>query len=227
MTMGLVVLGIMAVLLLFSFGRNAFAGLGLPAWAAFATIVAFAVGIVVPLVPAGAGFAISVGGFMLPIIAMFALLAVLKKEHSVFRGVAGMLTIIAITTALLLVMPAYSFWTRALTIWVIGLISGAVAFLVSGTRGASVFAVLGGIAVGDLIYTLIRYYVYGAAVTLGGSTVYNAMFLAALLALCLAQIAVIVGKTAGNNRTVRGRGNLNYEAGKDEDVFDRFDDELF
>ena len=121
-----------------------------------------------------------------------------------------------------------------LTSFVIGLISGALAFIIGRTRVASLFAVTGGIAVGDVIYCLLDYFVIsGGAFTLGRAVVYNSVFVAALFALCIAEIVVMTGKSMGEHRTEKR--NLNFEASEDrsfngkssDDDYDRFDDELF
>lgn len=228
MTMGLIILGIFAIALFFEFGRKAFEGLGLAPWGAFLVLLAFAIGIIVPVIPLGGNNGMSVGGFIMPMLAMFALLYVVIRSKKVFRGFSAMLAVIAITTALLFVMPTDGMGWQILTSFAIGVISGCVAYLVTMDRAASVFAITGGVAFGDLIYCLIdRFAMDGVPFTLGSSTVYNAIFVAAFVALAIAETAIYVSKS--------GRGKVdkraaNFEAGKDDsfdDDIDGFDDELF
>lgn len=234
MTMGLILLGVMALLLLFSFGRNAFRGLWLTPGAAFFAVLAFAVGIIVPSIPLyRGGFYMTVGGFVLPVVASIALIGLLIRHGGVLRSIAGMLAVVAVTVGLMVVMPMGNIWMRMLAAWVIGLVAGAVAFLVARTRASSAFAVLGGVAVGDLIYSLISYFAYRAGVvTLGGDVAYNSIFVGVLFALILAEAAVRLGKSVGS-AAATGRRGTNYEAAKDEKFdspdkdYDHFDDELF
>jgi len=222
MTMGLILLGIMMLALFFEVGRSAFRGLGLSTIGAFMVILAFAIGIIVPSISFGGVFYMNVGGFILPILAMFVLLVVLIRNN-------------AATVGLLLIMPVNNTGMIVLTSFVLGLISGALAFIIGRTRVASLFAVTGGIAVGDVIFCLLDYFVItGGAFTLGRVVVYNSIFVAALFALCLAEIVVMTGKAMGEERT--NKRNLNFEASEDrafkskssdDDDYDRFDDELF
>lgn len=235
MTMGLILLGIMMLVLFFGFGRNAFKGLGLSPWAAFLVILAFAIGIIVPAIPFSRVFSMNVGGFILPVLAMAALLVVLVRQNAVMRGIAAMLAVVAVTTGLLLVMPMGNTGMRILTAFTIGLVSGALAFIIGRTRAASIFAVTGGIAVGDLIFCLLDYFVInGLAFELGRAVVYNSIFIAAIFALCLAEAAVMAGRAMGEKRTEKRK--LNFEVSEEhsfdesvaeEDEFDSFDDELF
>jgi len=228
MTMGLIILGIFAIALFFEFGRKAFEGLMLSAWSAFLVILAFAIGIIVPIIPVAGVYGISVGGFVMPMIAMFALLYVVIRSKNVFRGFAAMLAVIAVTTALLLVMPMNGMGWQILTSFVIGVIAGGAAYLVTMDRAASVFALTGGVAFGDLIYCLIdRFAMGGAPFTLGSPTVYNAMFVGVFVALAIAQTAIYVAKSGRGKTTKRA---ADFEAGQDEtfdDADDGFDDELF
>ena len=235
MTMGLILLGIMMLALFFEVGRSAFRGLGLSTIGAFMVILAFAIGIIVPSISFGGVFYMNVGGFILPILAMFVLLVVLIRNNAVLRGVAAMLSVVAATVGLLLIMPVNNTGMIVLTSFVLGLISGALAFIIGRTRVASLFAVTGGIAVGDVIFCMLDYFVItGGAFTLGRVVVYNSIFVAALFALCLAEIVVMTGKAMGEERT--NKRNLNFEATEDrafksklsdDDDYDRFDDELF
>ena len=228
MIMGLIILGIFAIALFFEFGRKAFEGLMLSSWGAFLVILAFAIGIIVPVIPIAGVYGISVGGFILPMIAMFALLYVVIRSKNVFRGFAAMLAVIAVTTAILFVMPSDGMGWQILTSFVIGIIAGGAAYLVTMDRAASVFALTGGVAFGDLIYCLInRFAMDGAPFTLGISTVYNALFVGVFIALAVAETAIYVSKS-GRGKKITPASD--FEAGQDEsfdDENDGFDDELF
>lgn len=228
MTMGLIILGIFAIALFFEFGRKAFEGLRLSTWGAFLVILAFAIGIIVPVIPIAEIYGMSVGGFIMPMIAMFTLLYVVIRAKNVFRGFAAMLAVIAVTTVLLLVMPIDGMGWQILTSFVIGIIAGGAAYLVTMDRAASVFALTGGVAFGDLIYSLIdRFAMNGTPFTLGSSTVYNALFVGVFVALAIAQTAIYVAQS-GRGKTTKHASN--FEASQDEafdDDDDGFDDELF
>ena len=228
MTVGLIMLAVMAISLFVSFGRNAFRGLGLPQWGAFMVILAFAVGIIVPEIRLGRVGYISVGGFILPIVASVILAIRLVVKNGLWRALIAMVAVVAITTGLLLVMPMRTTGLRVLTFIAVGMVSGAVAFIIGRTRMASVFALLSGIPVGNLVSSLISYFILDAgSIALGWSVVYNALFLSVIFALVLSEIAYVTGKSSGSYTTQKR--SLNFEAGRDEqkEEYDNFDDDLF
>lgn len=235
MTMGLIILGVFTLALFFSFGQHAFRGLGLSVWAAFLIILAFAIGIIVPSIPFGGVFYANVGGFIMPMLAEFALFYVMIKNGTVGRGIVAMLAVVAISVGLLFLMPMNNMGMIVLTAFVIGIVSGSVAFIIARNRAASVFAIFSGVMVADIIFNLVNYFAWGGgAFTLGSSVIFNSMFLAVMCCLVFAEVAVGLGKTSGGSSVSRRK--LNFEASDDndfdalvgeDDEFDSFDDELF
>ena len=231
MTMGLILLAIMAVTLLFDVGRHAFRGIGIPVWMAFLTIVAFAIGISVPNITIGTEFTMNVGGFGISIIAMFVLLVILVRKNAVLRGVSAMLAVVASTTIILLLMPTDSTWLAVLTAVVIGVVAGALGYVIGKSETASIFAVTGGVSVGNIAYAFVSYFAWGGDVfTLGQSIVYNGIFVGAIFALALCTLTVLAGKMMDDGR-FRTRAS-SFESSKDngyEDVSDEddFTDDLF
>ncbi len=235
MTMGLIILGVFTLTLFFGFGQNMFRGLKLSVWAAFLVILMFAIGIIVPSIPFGGVFYTNVGGFILPVIAEGALLYLMIKNGTVLRGIVAMLAVVAVSVGLLFIMPMNNTGMIVLTAFVIGIVGGAVAFIIARNRAASTFAVFSGIMVADIIYQLVNYFAWGGgAFTLGSAVIFNSMFLAVMFCLIMAEVAVGLGKATGE-RTVTRR-KLNFEASRDNDFdalvgedddFDSFDDELF
>ncbi len=224
MTMGLILLAVMAIALFLISGRRSFTSTGVPAWMAFIAIAAFAIGIIVPNIWVGESFSMNVGGFIVPSVIMFALLAVLISRGGLLRGVASMLAVTAVTTALLLIMPTYTTGYEILTVFVVGLVAGAVAYMVSRTPSSALFGVVGGLVLGNVIVTMMEYFNGNAEVfVLGQSVIYNAMFVGVIFAFCLAEIAVMAVKMMNeeNRHTTR---SSSYEAGKDNN-FDRDDDD--
>lgn len=231
MTLGLILLAIMAVTLLFDVGRHAFRGIGIPVWMALLTIVAFAIGISVPNITFGTEFTMNVGGFGIPIIAMFVLLGILIKNNAVLRGVAAMLAVVASTTVILLLMPTDSTWLAVLTSVAIGVVAGALGYVIGRSETASIFAVTGGVAVGNIVYAFVNYFAWGADVfTLGQSIVYNGLFIGAIFALALCTLTVLAGRMMDDGR-FRTRAS-SFESSKDngyEEISDEddFTDDLF
>ena len=217
MLMGLILLAIMAIALFFTVGRLSFKALGLPQWGAFLVLLAFTVGIVVPTIKIRDIASIGFSGFILPIIASIALAVLLVRKNGFARGIVSMLAIVAISTILFLIMPMQSTGFRILTSITVGVITGAVGFIIGRTRLASVFAILSGVAVGNLIYSLISYFALdGGTMMLGMDIVYNSIFVAVLFILGVTAMASISGRIVEEGSYVRRE--LNYEAGIDEEL---------
>ncbi len=230
MTMGLILLAITALALFFPFGRGAFKGLGLPAWGAFMVLLAFVIGVIVPDIRLGRFGYMSVGGFILPIVASILLAIRLGARRGLGMGLLAMVAVVAITTGLLLIMPTKNMGLRFLTSVVIGLVTGVVAFLIARSRAASTFAVLSGIPVGNLIFSLLDYnFISGVEIVLGWSVVFNAFVLSFMVALTIAELARS-SRSVVSDREARRR-NLGYEAGRDrnfdEENYDDVDNDLF
>ncbi len=230
MTMGLILLGIMMISLLFSWGQTSYRGLGLPAWGAFVAVLALGIGIIVPSVRFSSVLTMNVGGFILPVIAMLLLIVPMVRSSSVWMGIVGMLAVTAATVGLLFVMPIGSAGFRVLTAITIGLVVGAIAFIIGRHRSAAVFAVMGGVTLGNLIYALLQYFVLDAVnIALGTSVIYNSIFLGTIFALALAVAAMRTGRDVASHR----RRSLNFEASEDREFDelvgedDNFDETLF
>ncbi|MBQ8882812.1 MAG: hypothetical protein IJY70_05450 [Clostridia bacterium] len=216
MTMGLILLGIMAITLFFNFGRRAFSALNTTTTIAFAVLVAFAIGIIVPAITPNDTFYLSVGGFIMPIILSLVLFVSVVKRQNAGVALVSMLAAVAVTTLILLFMPTTNTLLQVLCSLEIGIIAGAVSYFIAKRPLESVFALTSGVCVGNLIYSFIDYFARGAQVfSLGNPIVYNALFVSVLFVLCVDQVMAIMGKTHDEGNYSR-RTRSSFEASKDE-----------
>ena len=230
MTMALILLAVTALALFFPFGRGAFKGLGLPAWGGFMVILAFVIGIVVPDIRLGDLGYLSVGGFILPILASIALAIRLGARGGLGIGLISMVAVVAITVGLLLIMPTSNMGLRFLTSVVIGIVTGVVSYIIARSRDATAFALLSGVPVGNLIFSILDYnFITKSQIVLGWSVVINALVLAFMIGVTIAELARSNGSVREDRETRRRR--LSYEASRDrnfeEENYEDYNDDLF
>ena len=215
MTVGIVILGIVAVLLFFGAAERYFDRLGMTSWLTFLIVLALIIGAVMPEVRAER-FVMTVGGFVVPTV-VFILIFVLSVRggSNALRILVALAAVGAIVTAFRLLTGIAT--TGALTAFFLlsGVIGGAVAMAAAGTRTGSLAAVLGGCVAGDAVSMAILRGAYGQTVyTLGGYGIFNAMIVGCAAALLLAEIVAAVRRGVEDRRTAASK--LTAEAAKDE-----------
>lgn len=228
MTMGLIILGIITISLFFPFGRRAFGGMRITAPWAFLIVACFAVAVVVPLISVGSTFTMSVAGFLFPAIIMLLLVPALFVKGGAGRAIVAELAVTAVTTLFSVVVPVSTMGWQVLWAIVAGISAGALAFLIARTPLHSVYAVSGGLVLGNIAFGFIDFYAYGAPVfSLGQSWIYNAFFIAIALTLAACELSVRLTHTA-NNRAA-SRRSLRFEASEDRNFDDvvNEDEDLF
>lgn len=228
MTIGLIILGVIAVAVFFGAAERFFRRIGVPNWSAFLLVLALVAGAVVPEIKAGA-FTMNLGGFAVP--AVIAVIAAVRIgwDGELFRSGIALVAAAAVYTATrMLIVPD----TVAMTITasvVGGFLVGAVAYLISGSRLGTAMAAAGGTVVGDVIVSLVyRFFIDGSGVSLGTQGAFDSLVIALVFGLLLAEV---IGSIRGAYRTETA-----FEAGEElfpaesksnfneEDFEDWFDD---
>ncbi len=214
MTMGLILLGICALAVMFGIAKSSYKGTWLTDWLLYFIIIAFAVGIIVPTIRLSDMAYMSVGGFILPVIGFITLFIALIRINDLMRGIASMLIVGAITFGLLLIMPSATTGQLVLSALLMGVVVGTFAFIVARKKTATLFGVIGGIPLGDLIFCLVDYYaISGGMFTLGSPLVYNTLFFSVIISTCLSEIMLMLAKDGRR----RNRRADNFESGRDND----------
>ena len=215
MTMGLILLGIMALTLFFGFGRRIAQSLGISSVVFFFALVVMAVGIIVPAITPNASLYISVGGFIIPLLISIALLIKVIGRENLASALVSMFAVVIVTAVILMFMPTNTTLLAVLCSLEIGIVGGAIAYFITKRPIESVFALTSGVCVGNLIFALVNYFAWGATTfSLGNPIVYNGLLVAVLFVVCVHQILQMMGKTFDDgNRNRRTRAT--FEAGKD------------
>lgn len=215
MTMGLILLGIMALTLFFGFGRRIAQSLGITSVVFFLLLVVMAVGIIVPAITPNASLYINVGGYIIPILLSIALLIKVINRENLASALVAMFAVVITTAVILMFMPTTTTLWAVFCSLEIGIVGGAVAYFITKRPIESVFALTSGVCVGNLVFALVNYFAWGSAVfSLGNPVVYNGLLVAVLFVVCAHQILEMMGKSFDDG-TSRRRTRASFEAGKD------------
>lgn len=188
MTIGLILLGVVAVAVFFGAAERFFRKVGVPNWSAFLLVLALLVGAVVPNIRIG-GFTMNLGGFAVPLAITVLCAALIGWDGELLRSGIALLGGAAIYTATrMLVAPTSTAMTVTASV-VGGFLVGAIAYLISGSRLGTAAAATGGVVLGDLFVSLIyHFFIDGSAVSLGTRGVFDTMVIALVFGLLMCEI---------------------------------------
>lgn len=221
MTIGLVLLAVIAILIFFGLSDKFFKNLGVASWIGFLIALALIVGAVIPNITIG-GFTMNIGGFIVPIIGMIILAAFIGWNWDLARLAFAEISVAAVAVATrVLILPENTGMILAASL-IVGFVGGTVAYLIGRSRLSTLAAVMGGVVLGDLIVNLI--YVYGIGgynFSMGTRGVFDSIIIGCVFGILLLE-AVVTARRATSNRRVANT-SMNAESGEDVDK-DEFDD---
>ncbi len=223
MTIGLVLLAVVAILIFFGLSERFFKNMGVPEWLGFVIALALIIGAVIPNISIGDGFVMNIGGFIIPVIGMIVLAFFVGANRDLLRLFFAELSVAAVAVATrALILPNTSGNILAATL-IVGFVGGAVAFLIARSRVATLASVMGGVVLGDIIVNLIYVYGIGGYVfSLGTRGVFDSIIIGCVFGALLLE-AVVAAKRASSSKRVASSA-LNTESGEDDDFDDYFDD---
>ena len=210
MIIGLVLLGLTAVLLFFGIAERVFKSFGVAGWLAFvmvgvligcAFIPTFTVGVV----------EFNVAGFFAPLLFAAVFFALAFRMREVRRAVV----VTAVTAALfipsvLLIAPITS---NTVCVIIIGFLCGAVDYFVGKTKIAALCGIFLGMPIGDVISSAVGMYVYGTPLRFGAPATFDAVILAAVTAVVIFESVSAIKRTM-NHRT-KSRAAVDVELAED------------
>ncbi len=227
MTIGLVLLAVIAILIFFGLSDKFFKNLGVASWIGFLIALALIVGAVIPNITIG-GFTMNLGGFIVPIIGMIILAAFIGWNWDLARLAFAEISVAAVAVATrVLILPDNSGMILAASL-IVGFVGGTVAYLIGRSRLSTLAAVMGGVVLGDLIVNLI--YVYGIGgytFSMGTRGVFDSIIVGCVFGILLLE-AVVTARRAASNKRVANT-SMSTESGEDvnkDDFDDYFDDTI-
>ena len=226
MIIGYVLLGLIAVLMFFGLLNTTVKAMRIDPWVALFFVIAFIVGGIIPMVSFGSEVVVGIGGFIVPFVLMIVLvvLSVIKGGGTnVVRLVASIASITAVTTAVLTWMPTDVTWVAILSRFVIGILAGAISYVICADRISSVTGAIGGVVWGNLAAAMIAYFFGNAdAIVLGSGLVYDAIIIGMVFAVVLAMVANQM--RVGHNS--HARANAEFADENDTENWNKFDDHM-
>ena len=211
MTIGLIILGVAAVLIFFGAAERYFEVLGITSWLAFLIILALVLGAVVPAIEMGA-VSIGISGFIIPLIVTVIIVALSRKGGNIYRAVPA-LVLSAVISAGLRVLFRPTANDALVCSLVTGFLCGAIAFVISPNRINIIISAIGGIIVGDLISSSILFAVTKPeTLAFGSHGVFDAIIISAAFGLVLYEVISALKNT---KLSKTAKTNLNTEAAED------------
>ncbi len=211
MTIGFILLAILAVMMFFSFTRNVFSNVG-PSWLVFSAIAVMAICAAIPS-PVIGNVRFNIGAFIVPIVVSVALMVQIGFNKRLLRTFIAFLAVGAVMLATRLLISPFSLGSRIASSVIAGVISAIVAYLISGTINGTISATLGGTVLGDVAWALVSHFVSGEldVISFGLYGAFDAIVISAVLGIIICALA------KGFFRLPRAQVN-NAEAGEDNKI---------
>lgn len=212
MTIGLVILGIVAVLIFFGAAERYFEMLGLTSWLTFLIILAFVLGAVIPDIEIGS-VSIGIGGFIIPLIVSVILISLTRRSTNAWRLLPAVALTAFITAGLRLLFRPESAEMILTSSLVAGFACGALAFVITDSRISILIASIAGITLGDIIGSSVLFAIAdGKVLYFGAYGTFDSLMIACAFGLVLYEAVAALKKVRISKAA---RLNLNTEAAED------------
>ncbi len=218
MIIGLVLLGLVAVLLFFGVAERIFKSFGVKYWLAFVMVGALIGCAFIPSFAIGK-VTFNVAGFIAPVVFAIIFFVLARRTHEVWRALIALSAVTALFVGIwLLIEPITS---DTVSVLIVGFLCGAIAFLVAKTKLAALAAVFGGIPTGEIISAAVNVYVSDAPMRFGNAAAFDAVILAAVFAVALYEAVAAI------KRAMNARAAVTAETAEefDPDEYKRYFDE--
>lgn len=223
MTIGLVILGIVAVLIFFGVAEKFFRKIGISNPIAFLLVLALVIGAVVPNIRIGSAFEMNVSGFLIPIVLVVLFSVMVGFNSDLARAFVAMVAVAGVAVATGMLISTTTLAGQVTASVIIGFVGGAVAYLIAMTRLSTLIASIGGIVIGDIIVSLLNYFVVPtvsvSAVSLGTQGTFDAIILAAVFGIIMVEAVSAMKRTMNRKRVAKSA--LNMEISEENDLTGR------
>lgn len=161
---------------------------------------------------------ISLGILLMPILAGFVLMFLIKLKSELLSTLLSVVVTISLTVAVIFLMYSWDNEYKALTVSIcVGVLAGSGAYLVTKRAVPSVSAALIGVPLGELTAALIAYYFLDSALIIGSKFLYDGVILSGAVALVLSYGVAALSAWRSARRMEKAE---NFEAGIDYGEFE-------
>ena len=241
MTIGLILLALSAIFLFFGGSEKFFSKLGIPSKAAFLIVLALVLGTIIPQLNFGNALSLNLGGFLIPLAVMTALLFRCDDAGERMKALLSIAAVAAVCVAVRMLVPSLSAGLAVTISVVTGFVGAAVSCIVTGSRVPALVGALGGVVLGDVVTSLVyRFFIDGSQVSLGTAGAFDAVVIGVVFTVIISETLSAIGKHSRSNAAVSApSGMSDIEASKDggiaahnlhhfseEDYKDYFNDDI-
>lgn len=217
MIIGLVLLGCVALLLVFGIAERVFKSFGVAYWLAFIMVGVLIGCAFIPSVTFGV-VTVDIAGFVAPIVFAIAFFVLAGRSREAIRALVAMSAVAALFVAVrLLIDPIASDIVSALTV---GFLCGATAYLVAKTKVSALAAIFGGFPLGEGVAALVGFFTAGTPVLLGSAALYDAVILAAVFSVALYETVAAIKRTMNHRARVMAETANEFDADEYKKYFD-------
>lgn len=182
MIIGLVLCALVAALLFFGIAEKVFKSFGVPYWLAF-IIVGVLIGCA--FIPAFEFdyVVINVAGFFAPLTFAVVFFAIAVRVREGVRGATVAAVVGALFVSIRLIISPLA--SDGVTVTVLGLLCGAVAYLTAKSKIAAMSGIFSSIPLAETASSAVALYAYGTPVSIGSPLAFDAVILSAVIAIVL------------------------------------------
>jgi len=189
MTIGLLCLGVVALLIFFGVATNTLKEIGIPEWVAFVFVLALVIGVVIPSVQFGNVF-LSISGFLIPMLICAMLFVAIGFKKDLFSVLIASLSIAAVTMLVKILFPISANAFLSVQSLVIGFASGILASVLAKKRTSALLSSIFGILLGDIAVGLINLFAYhNLYVGIGSDGIFDALVLSSIVGILIIGVA--------------------------------------
>ena len=210
---GLILLAALSVITFFGFGRRIIHRLEIKEWMFFAFVLLSTLGILLPDIPLSGSLSLSVGGFVIPLTFLIAVIYVSFSKKDFATIVLCIVLCASVAIALNMAIRPVAAGFYLLNAMLSGVVVGVVAFGVGKKRSYIVVGALAGILIGDVVNTLLAYFSRGQTAVFGGNGVFDAVILSLVVGVALRELVEAVGQKRSNKKV--NLRNLSMESAED------------
>jgi len=220
---GLSLLAALAILAFFGFGKRFFNRLGIKDWLIFLFILTLALGAIIAPIQLAETVYISIGGFVAPLIFSVILLYITDAKKQLFKVTIAVFLIASLTLGVrILLFGAINILAIA---FIIGLINGICAYLITKNRASIIFSTILGTILGDTIYNLINRFTNDGRISFGGYATFDTFIMVCFIGMVAFEfIEFIKHKKRAKKVPITG---FSFELAQDIKIKEKSDDELF
>ena len=215
MMVGLVILGVISLLFLFGLLKTVLERTQIPFWAMFIILVLFTVSPFLPDIELGL-FVISPSTFLLPLVLSIAFFIKSVLADEALPNFLTTLVSVTVVLAFELLLFGQGFLSDVFASVFLGIIIGAVAFVISPSPVSALSGIMGGFVIGQAIVAVINYSQGAQMIALGAQNLFSGLIIALTCAVAISVAFTKISKKVGENIIKRS----NYMSEQSEDNVD-------